>query len=230
MKAMKPGLVITVLVCFLICSPNRASARTSFHIGIGCHYSNFRSRCHPHHRWHGGYHRWHGGYHRWRHHHWRRPWCSPRVGLWGEYWGPTVIVETPIIVETPRVITKKKVIVKTREYNYETQFDEKTLKLYKRLRAKKDELLKCLRLGDKEERKKAISELAGFSFDAKVRKALEKILLSDPDPELRKEATKSFGKVKNKGALSILEKVRVEDSEKDVREEADRAIRKIKGY
>ena len=58
-----------------------------------------------------------------------------------------------------------------------------------------------LQTPDKEQRKEAIKELAGFSFDDKVRQALENVLLSDPDPELRKEAAQAFGKVKNTKAL-----------------------------
>jgi HEAT repeat protein len=75
---------------------------------------------------------------------------------------------------------------------------------------------------------KAISELAGFSFDDKVREEMEKILLSDPDPELRKEAAKAFGKVVNEKALAVLEKARVSDPDIAVRQEADNSIKQIK--
>jgi HEAT repeat protein len=54
-------------------------------------------------------------------------------------------------------------------------------------------------------------------------------LLSDPDPELRKEAAQTFGKVKNTKALAALEKARVEDPSEDVRKEADQTIRKLEG-
>ncbi|MHC4637234.1 MAG: HEAT repeat domain-containing protein [Planctomycetota bacterium] len=101
------------------------------------------------------------------------------------------------------------------------------MKLFKRLRAKKSELLRKLRIGDKPARLNAIIELSCFSFDDKVRQALEEVLLSEPDSELRKEAIKAFSNVKNKRALSLLEKVRVEDSDKEVRAEADHAIREI---
>jgi len=82
---------------------------------------------------------------------------------------------------------------------------------------------------NKELRKEAIKELAGFSFDDNVRAALENVLLSDPDPELRKEAAQTFGKVKNTKALAVLEKARVEDSSEDVRKEANQSIKKILG-
>ena len=80
---------------------------------------------------------------------------------------------------------------------------------------------------NKELRKETIKELAGFSFDDNVRAALENVLLSDPDPELRKEAARAFGVVKNANARAALEKARVEDSSEDVRKEADQTIRKI---
>ena len=109
------------------------------------------------------------------------------------------------------------------------KYDDETLKLFKRLRNKKSELLKKLEFTDKKIRKESISELAGFSFDEKVKKALEDILLSDPDPELRIEAAKSFAKVKNDKAIPTLEKVRIEDSDEQVRKEADKAIKTIMG-
>ena len=147
--------------------------------------------------------------------------CSSGVSIWVKDWHPGV-VGTPIIA--PGAITKRQVGVKTGEYDY------KTAKLFEQLRREKSELLKKLKEPNKEQRKEAIGKLAGFSFDDKVRGALEDILLSDSDTELRKVAAKSLGKVKNKKAIPALEKARVEDSDKEVREEADRAIKKIKGY
>jgi HEAT repeat protein len=121
------------------------------------------------------------------------------------------------------------VVVKRPAKDYGPQYDAKTLKLFKDLRGQKSELLKKLQIGDKRQRKQAISDLAGFSFDGKVKEALEGILLSDPDAELRIEAAEAFAKVKNKDALAVLEKVRVDDLEQQVREAADRAIKEIKG-
>lgn len=119
------------------------------------------------------------------------------------------------------MITKRQVAVKTREY------DEETAELFEQLRRKKSELLKKLKEGNKEQRKEAIDKLAGFSFDDKVREALEDILLSDSDPELRKEVAKSLGKVKNKKVLSALEKAKAEDSNEEVRQEANKAVKII---
>jgi HEAT repeat protein len=109
------------------------------------------------------------------------------------------------------------------------QFDESTLQLNINLQYKKSELLKQLQAPNKEQRREAIDELAGFSFDDNVRAALENVLLSDPDPELRAEAAHSFGEVKNTGARAALEKARVEDPSVDVRKAADEAISSLNG-
>jgi HEAT repeat protein len=109
------------------------------------------------------------------------------------------------------------------------QFDESTLQLNMDLQYKKSELLKQLQMPNKELRRQAIKELAGFSFDDNVRAALENILLSDPDPELRAEAANAFGAVKNANARSALERARVEDTSADVRRAADAAIKSITG-
>ena len=218
---MKFGLAVRVWVCFLLCLPGAASAHASFHVGIGYH-SGFHGIRHP-------CYGWHGGYYGWGHHYRARPWCSPRVSFWVGGWYPDVIVGCPVVVEAPRVVVKKEVVVRTIENNYRSQSDEKTQKLFKDLRGRKAELLRRLRLGDDRERKEAIGELGGFSFDPKVRKALEEILLSEPDAELRIEAMRAFGKVKNRDALGALEKARVEDTDMQVRQEADRAIKEIEG-
>jgi HEAT repeat protein len=116
------------------------------------------------------------------------------------------------------------------QYRPKPKYDENTAKLFAKLRRKKTELLETLGGPDKAQRKKAVAELAGFSFDDKVRAALEKILLSDPDAELRKEAVRSFGKVKNRRAVPALEKASKEDADLQVRDEARKAIKKIRGY
>ena len=227
MKSITSSLALTVSIIMLACLPSLVSARTSFHIGIGYGYPHFNYAYRPHSRWYSGHYsridrfRYRRPFaYAARHHHWPRYRRSTHLGFLIDCWHPSVIVEKPVIVERKKVITRKKVVV-------EPKYDDETLKLFKRLRIKKRELLKKLKLGDHEARKKVISELSGFSFDDKVKKALEDILLSEPDPELRKEAAKSFAKVKNKGSLLVLEKVRVEDSNKEVREEADKAIKII---
>ena len=207
MKPIKSLLALTTSILILASLPNLASARTSFHIGIGYGYPHYGLL--GRHRWiDRGWHRSYFGCAP-RRHHWRGHWRYPHVGFWIDDWHL-------------RVITKEKVII-------EPKYDDETQKVFKHLRAKKGELLKKLKLTDKKIRKESISELAGFSFDEKVKKALEDILLSDPDSELRIEAAKSFSKVKNDKAIPTLEKVRVEDSEEEVRKEADKAIKTIRG-
>jgi hypothetical protein len=97
-----------------------------------------------------------------------------------------------------------------------------------KIRLKKQNLLNQLKSPNKPERLNAVIELAGFSFDERVKAELENILLSDPEPAMRIEAASSFARVKNHGALPTLEKVRVQDSDPGVRRAADDAIKQIK--
>jgi HEAT repeat protein len=98
------------------------------------------------------------------------------------------------------------------------------------MRQRKSELLKAVKIGDKENRTGAIRDLAPFSFDDKVRAALEEILLSDPDPQLRKQVAVSFGKTTNRDTVPALEIAKAKDSDRDVRQAAYRAIIMIQGY
>jgi hypothetical protein len=224
MKTLKYGLVqIVAVMCFLILLSNTASARTSLYIGAGFGHSDFQRGYQPDYRW---------GPHRYSHHYryfepvhygWRGRHYRPHVrtiivgsGYW--YCGePDYYVVTP----PPQVIEKQVVLVQPKDEDKDTQA------LFEALRYRKSELLKKLQTPDKEQRKEAISELAGFSFDDQVRQALENILLSDPDPELRIQVARVFGEVNNTKALPALEKARVEDPDEDVRKEADNAIKKI---
>ena len=102
--------------------------------------------------------------------------------------------------------------------------------LDKAIQAKKDEQIKILKIGDEEKRIQAIHELAPLSSDNRVRHALEVVLLSDPDPELRKEVAVSLGKTENLLVLSALTQAKENDSDRDVRQAAYRSIIMIKGY
>lgn len=159
-----------------------------------------------------------------------RPRRRQTIILGGGYWYDRrpnyCVVTSPVVVERRTVVvsTISPQIVQSQ------QFDESTLQLNMDLQYKKSELLKQLQAPNKEQRRGAIKELAGFSFDDNVRAALENILLSDPDPELRAEAARSFGAVKkNANARAALEKARVEDLNADVRRAADEAIKSIAG-
>ncbi len=131
---------------------------------------------------------------------------------------PPAVAAAPVVVQQPAVANPNP------QYNYSAPVDND----FANIRQRKAMLLNQLNNGQKAERLQAISELAGFSFDDSVRKALEDVLVSDPDASLRKEAADSFGKVKNQGALHTLEKVKIADLDAEVRQAADNAINKIK--
>ncbi len=196
----------------LVLLPGTASARVSFGISIGTpfvyHYPGFYHGWYPHHY---GY-----PYYDWYpHHRWHN---SADVGIWmGGYY--------PVVVAPPVVVHRE---VATRAS--QTPPDSLTAEQLERLRLKKSELLKVLRIGDKERRMQAIRDLAVHSSDDGVRKALEKVLLSDPDPELRRQVATSFGKTENRNVVAALEEAKATDSDKDVRQAAYRSIILIKGY
>lgn len=229
MKTLRFTLVKTITaVSLLMGLSNVASART--HVYVGAHFG------HP-----GFYHSYHPGYGFYYHpYYFGPPWpyyypYRETVIVGGGYYydyGPDYYVVTPpVVVERPPVVVEKApVVIEKQIVSVQPQgFDESTLELNKKLQSEKSDLLKQLGTGNKEQRIQAIRELAGFSFDDNVRHALENVLLSNPDPELRKEAAQSFGKVKNTKALAALEKARVEDPNVDVRKEADQSIKKLEG-
>lgn len=192
--------------------PSTTAARVSFGISIGTpfvhHYPGF------HHGWYPYYHSY--PYYGWYPHYgWH---SSSDLGIWMGGYHP-VVVAPPVIVHR-EVVTKAGGAMP----------DAQTAEQQERLRQKKSELLKVLRIGDKERRIQAIRELAGYSSDDGVRKALENILLSDPDPELRKEVATSFGRTENRKVVAALEEAKAADSSKEVRQAAYRAIILIKGY
>ena len=98
------------------------------------------------------------------------------------------------------------------------------------LQRKKSEQIKILKTGDKEKRIRAIHILAPFSYDDGIRKALEFILLSDPDPDLRKTVAVSFGRTGNRLVLAALTEAKEKDPVRDVRQAAYKAIIMIDGY
>ncbi len=223
------------MIFFLVLLPDAASARVNFHIGFGTgigHYrSGFRIGCHPYSGFHGVHYRWPGrGYKVFGHRHFGRYKSrhSSGVSIWLGGLFP-IVVRPPVVVKTPKVITERRIIVKEPVYCDKVKYDEGTGELFEKLRRKKSALLKKLRIGDKANRLETIRELAGFSFDKKVREALEEVLLSDPDPELRRQVAKSFGKTSNKKVLAALETAESNDPNAAVRQAAHKAILEIKG-
>ena len=145
-------------------------------------------------------------------------------------WPSYYVYTSPTIIRRPVIVEGQTLIIPTIQSQtvQQVEYDEETQALFETLRYRKSQLLDQLKTGYKEQRKEAIQELAGFSFDDEVRQALESVLLLDPDAELRQEVVKAFAEVKNAKALPALEKARVEDWSQDVRKEADEAIKSIK--
>lgn len=216
MKCTKASLAAGGLMLLLVLLPGTASARVSFGISIGTpfvyHYPGFHHGWYPHH-YSYPYYGWYP------HHGWH---SSSDLGIWIGGYHP-IVVGPPVIRQncrTGEVATKAS----------EAMPDAQTVEQLERLRLRKSELLKVLRIGDKERRMQAIRDLAAFSCDDAVRKAMEKVLLSDPDPELRKQVAASFGKTDNRKVVAALEEAKTTDSSKEVRRAAYRSIILIKGY
>jgi hypothetical protein len=229
MKALRFTLVKTIAaVSLLIGLSNAASARTHVYVGAHFGYPGF------YHSYHPGYGFYHHPYYfgpPWWYYYPYRETVIVGGGYYYDYGPDYYVVTPPVVVERPPVVVEKApVVIEKQIVSVQPHgFDESTLELNKKLQAEKSELLKMLQTPDKERRKEAIKELAGFSFDDNVRHALENVLLSDPDAQLRIEAARTFGKVKNTKALAALEKARVEDPIEDVRKEADQSIKKLEG-
>jgi len=253
MKTTKVGLVGIVLIRLCVWLPNAASARVYLHIGLGS-----RSiYAHPDFWWSYPYYGWHRGYYdytrpdrdlygwyqdpfvfsRTRYYRHRPIYSSgllvssERLRLWISNWYPRITHSPlsgiqyvdPIVIDVPKATVKSEPLLKQK-------YDEKTVEFFIQLRRKKSELLEKLGSKNKQQRKEAVIELAGYSLDTRVREALTEVLLSEPDPELRELAAKSLSKVRNRKALPALEKAKTEDPHEEVRLEADEAIRKISGY
>ena len=225
MKAAKLVSIMAVLVWLVFLSSNTCWAgHTRLRAGVGHRHNRSHFSTGRHYYRHG----YRGGFFRPSHYYWAGYGCFPRTHYWVVNYQPMGIVEYPVVVESPTVVIKRQENANAGGYVNKPEFDEETLNLFENIRHKKSQFLEQLRSGDKAERMKAIAELAGFSFDDKVREEMEKILLSDPDPELRKEAAKAFGKVVNEKVLAVLEKARVSDPDIAVRQEADNSIKQIK--
>jgi hypothetical protein len=229
MKTTTFTLISIVVLGILIGQSSSALARTNASIGVGVgfrgFYSGYRASPYgyPHNYRYCGP-RWGGRY--------NCPYGRTIIVSGGYYydWGPDYyVVDQPVIESAPVVVENQMDVGSTSSPRVvqPRQIDKETQALLKTLRYKRGVLLKQLKTGDKEQRMQAIKELAAFSFDDNVRQSLEKVLLSDPDPELRTEVANGFGEVKNVKALAALEKARVEDADENVRKAADQAIKNL---
>lgn len=205
----------------LLCLSPLAEARVSVGLSIGTSFGYPYPGCydgyHPYYPWPGGYYTG-----RYRHFPTRYYWPrhSSELGIWiGGYY--PVVVDRPIIIDRSSVGSCR---------NRTVEDATAHVQLSEAIRKKTDEQIKILETGDKEKRLQAIHDLAAFSYDTKVRRALENILLSDPDPQLRKEVAISFGRTENRLVLAALIQATDKDPERDVRQAAYRAIIMIDGY
>lgn len=218
-----------LLICFSPPTEARVSVGLSIGTSLGHRYPGYCYGYHPYHTWSGLYDPWFDGdYHVWmragryrrfhRRHYWPRR--SSHLGIWiGGY--------TPVVVDAPIIVHNNSVERSARQVGENVAA---RVQLNKTMQRKKNEQLRALETEDKEKRIQAIRDLAGFSHDNKVRQALEDILLSDPDPEYRKEAALSLGRTENRLALTALTEAKENDTERKVRQAAYRSIIMIKGY
>ena len=206
-----------LLLCFSCPVEARVSVGLSIGTPFGHHYPGCYYGYHPYHPWPGGYVTGYYG-HFPRRHHWPRHSSSLGVWIGGNY---------PIVVDRPIIIDRNSI----GSCRNQTVEDAATrAQLSDAVRKKTDEQLKILETGDKENRLQVIRDLAVYSYDTKIRLALESILLSDPEPECRKEVALSFGQTENRLALTALTEAKENDPERDVRQAAYRSIIMINGY
>jgi hypothetical protein len=236
MRDWKRGLVGAGFVFLLLWLSDGAEARVSFGLSIGTslghRYPGYGYGYSPYAPWCDGYYTWpdRGPYAwmdagRYRHfprrHYWPRHSHSSRLGVWIGGYHP-VVIGAPV-GSRPDVKDPGEAADRAKQAAIQAQ-------IRKALERRKGELVKTLKTGDKEKRIQAIHELAAFSSDNGIRQALEEVLLSDPDPELRKEVAVSFGKTENLLVLAALTQAKENDPVRDVRQAAYRSIIMIKGY
>jgi hypothetical protein len=219
MKTLKIAVILVVTAVLLIGTANVAMARARTHVSVGIGIG------HPY----GGYYH----YRPYRGHHYPR--SEFFIGVGGPVWQPGyydyyypyypgyyAVEPPPVVVERPPAVVQPPTIAPQ-------GVDEKTQKVFKELRYKKSELMRKLEIGDKNSQIQAIRDLAGFSFDDNVHQAIENVLLTNTDAQLRTAAAEALGSVKNTKSLPALEKARVDDTDAGVRRAADAAINNIEG-
>jgi hypothetical protein len=199
-------MVVPALICAALLTPGMASA--GIRIGIG-----FGTMIGPH--YHHGY---YGGWYARPHYYHYNPW-------W--YYPAPVIVGSPVVVEPP--VVREHVIIE--EYRPLVPPKPKAPDLVsQQLQQQKSESLEKLKIGDVTHRVQAVKDLERFENDTKVRTALEKALLSDRDPQVRKAVAELFCRVEDKNALKVLKQAQANDPDRDVRQAAYKAIIVIEGY
>lgn len=219
MRAMKSRLTAGGLICLLVILTGPATARVYVSVGLGTSFGHHSSHYYghgyghsygyPHHTWYGG----HGGHYSpwWGHSYWPSHRYSSGSSFW-IYPSYTTVYSPPLRVKAPAGNPRPKP------------------QISQSMRRRQSELLKVVKIGDKENRISAIRELAPYSFDSKIRAALENVLLSDPEAEVRKQAATSLGKTANPKVTAALKMAKTKDPDRAVRQAAYRSIIMIKGY
>lgn len=211
MSAKEHRFLLSALACVAILAPGTALA--DVHIGVGLGFGTVIGPCHPAHGWYVGCVGWPAPY-------WYDPW----------WYGWPVVVGPSVVVETPVVVREKQVAVRERQPPAPRPSPGKVEQLSQRQQQKRSELLKTLRIGNVSNRLQAMQDLAAFAGSDIVRQPLERALLSDRDPQVRKAVAEVFGRVRNNKTLPALRQAYATDSDRDVRQAAYRAIIMIDGY
>jgi len=211
MRVMKLRRAVAGLFCLSVFSTGTAVARIHLSIGLGTSFGHY----YPYYRGCGyGHYGWYGSYYGpwWRHSHWPE-----------HYWPGSsfsVHYSSPIVL-SPRVSVKAPA---------ENPRPEPQPQLSQSMQAEQSELLKILRIGDKENRIAVIRELALLYFDDKARAALENALLTHADPEIRREVATSLGKTQDANVTAALRIAKAKDPDRGVRQAAYRSLIMIEGY
>jgi hypothetical protein len=197
--------VVEAVACLTLLAPSAASARVQVGIGFGATVGP-----HYHHHMYGGF--VYGPV--WPDYYYYDPW-------W--YYPAPVVVSPPVIVERPPVIV--------REYRPPAPPKQPTPDpAAEKLQQKKSESLKTLKIGDVSNRVQAVKDLEPFAAESTVRTALERALLSDREPRVRKTVAELFGRLQDKKTLSALKQAQANDSDRDVRQAAYKAVILMEGY
>jgi hypothetical protein len=160
------------------------------------------------------------------HHHYGPHWYG--WGVWPYWYDPWY--GYPVVVEPPVVVRERRVVVEEYRPPAPQPSVTKPEQLSQEQRRKRSESLEKLRIGDVAQRVQAVQDLGQFPNDDKVRAALERALLSDRDPQVRKAAAELFGRLKDSKTLAALKRAYAQDADRDVRQAAYKALILIEGY
>ncbi len=202
MSRIRYRFLVPVLAFLALSMAGTASAGVHIGIGFGIPLGHHHHYYGPH--WYGG------GWVGWPY--WYDPWYGYPVVV-----APPVVRERRVIVEEYRPPAPQPSVTKTEQLSQNQP-------------QKRSELLERLRIGDVGNRLQAVQDLGQFPNDDKVRTAIERALLSDRDPQVRKAAAEVFGRLKDSKTVPALKQAHAEDADRDVRQAAYRALIMIEGY